>query len=477
MQNLILVFIFFVSSTFCLGQNIDLTPALPGPELYSADVGDLMLADVDNDGDNDLISIGGALGGEGTQTDVYINDGNGNFSELTAGPFINVRNGVIELGDVNNDNFLDIYIQGSTGGGTKVANLYINDGAGNFTLPDGQPFGERSEGDATFGDVDNDGDLDLLTTGVMNFFTSDPFTTLFLNDGSGNFTEATGTPFEVVSLSSVEFIDVENDGDLDVILHGRDANDNHSTTFYTNDGAGNFTQMTDSFEDFSGGQIAIGDSDNDGDVDILMTGSTSLGDITQLYINDGSGNYSLSTSTTLPGAVTGETKFGDFDSDGDLDVLISGVSSDVIADIYENTGSNNFLLADKLGKAYLSCFAIGDIDGDNDLDAIIGGTSFTSPARATKTYLNTLINEAELLLDFECMTLTYNSFSNPFVIQGGISDYTVEILDVAETVIQTITPTTSKVSVDINTLPVGFHFLRVVNNLNGQVVIQIILNE
>ncbi len=476
MKNSILTIAFLFFYSFAFTQNIDLTPALPGPQFYGADVGDVMLADLDNDGDNDFISIGAGTSA-GTLTTVFHNDGLGNFTELIGDPFINVRSGVIELGDVNGDGFLDIYIQASTNGGTKTANLYINDGTGNFTLPTGQPFGERSSGDAAFGDVDGDGDLDLIATGIMNFFTDDPFTTLFINDGNGNFTELMSTPFEIVNSSSVEFFDAEGDGDLDVILLGENLSGNHSTTFYQNDGLGNFTQIGDSFTDFSGGQIAIGDADNDGDLDVLMSGTTSVDNETHLYVNDGSGAYTLSTTTNLPGAIAGESKFADFDNDGDLDVMISGVSTDVIADIYENTGGNNFMLADKLGRAYLSCFAIGDIDGDTDLDAIIGGTSFTSPSRDSKTYLNTLINDAELLLDFDCMTLTHNSFSNPFVIEGGISDYTVEILDASENVIQAITPTTSKVSIDTSTLPAGLHFVRVVNTSNGMVSFQHIIKE
>ncbi len=467
----------FTTLTFFYNTNaqIDLTPALPGPNFYGADVGDVMLADLDNDGDKDFISIGTGTG-SGTRTTIFMNDGFGNFTEVMGDPLVDVGNGVIELGDVNGDGFLDIYIQASTSGGIKTANLYMNDGTGAFTLSTGQPFGERSGGDAAFGDIDDDDDLDLITTGILGNF-DDPFTTLFINDGFGNFSEVTGTPFEALTLSSVEFVDIDGSGDLAIILLGENTNGNRSTTFYMNDGAGNFTQVTDSFKDFSGGEIAIGDSDNDGDLDILLSGSTNSSDLTELYLNDGLGNFTLNTATMLPGSFVGETKFADFDNDGDLDVMISGVSTDVIADIYENIGGNNFVLADKLGKAYISCFAIGDIDGDTDLDAIIGGTSFTSPVRDTKTYLNTMFNDAELLLDFDCMTLTHNSPANPFVIEGGISDYTIEILDASETVIQTITPTSSKVSIEITILPAGIHFVRVVNSSNNLVFIQHMIKE
>ena len=158
------------------------------------------------------------------------------------------------------------------------------------------------------------------------------------------------------------------------------------------------------FEGFSAGDIAIADSENDGDEDVLISGQLENGGaISNLYLNDGTGTFSLLSGTPFPGTFLGETAFADFDNDGDLDVFIVGtglggiLSNSIIANVYENQGLNNFVLADELIGAYLSSCAIGDIDGDNDLDLVVGGTSVGSPTRATRMYVNVALLPVELL--------------------------------------------------------------------------------
>lgn len=368
----------------CFSQIIDFEPVDPAPQFQDADVGAMAFGDIDNDGDQDLMITG--KGGPIRST-LYENDGIGNFTEITGTPFTHVFDGTVGFEDLDNDGDLDLLITGSTSSPSRTAFLYLNDGSGNFALAPNTPFEANQNGDFDFGDMDNDGDTDIIITGYD--VNDQGFTTLYTNNGSGVFTEVMNTPFEAVWSSSVAFIDIEKDNDLDVILAGENNNGSAVTALYTNNGSGTFTLVASTpFDPVSSGDIGVGDSDNDGDEDILLSGIGAAGAITKLYQNDGSGAFTLVSGTPFAGSSIGATLFADLDNDGDLDVFLVGNGAAIIAEIYENQGGNTFLLSDTLAGAYLSSAAIGDMDGDNDLDIVIGGTSFTLPARSTKTYEN-----------------------------------------------------------------------------------------
>jgi hypothetical protein len=392
MKNLSLSTLFSLSLLFLfsptsLAQGISFAPASPAPTFQDADAGAMAFADVDQDGDMDLLLTG--KGGP-IKTTLYLNDGSGNFSEVMNAPFEPVFGGAVGFADIDNDNDLDLLITGNPQLGDRSAKLYENDGSGNYSLVSGTPFEPNWGGDLAFGDIDNDGDADLVMTGINE--QDQGLTRLYENQnvGSGVFVEITGSPLESVGNSAVEFIDFDNDNDLDIILAGENNQGTNVTHLYANNGMGSFSLLANTpFDGVQSGDIAIADTDQDGDEDILISGEVSGGmAISKLYLNDGMGGFSLLTGTPFLGASTGETDFADFDNDGDMDVLITGFGTAIISNIYENLGSNGFALADSLPGAYASSTAIGDMDGDNDLDIVIGGTSFTLPARSTKTYLN-----------------------------------------------------------------------------------------
>ena len=170
---------------------------------------------------------------------------------------------------------------------------------------------------------------------------------------------------------------MDNDNDMDLIISGSTNNISVMTTLYENDGTGNFSLVNNT--PFTGVQlsdISTGDSDGDGDADILFNGiDSSFQNICELYLNYGTGSFNLLTGTPFLAAQLGTVNFADFDNDNDLDVFVTGSlgGQDVAAHIYENQGNNNFNLVDTLVQVYNSTTAIGDIDGDNDLDMIVTG--------------------------------------------------------------------------------------------------------
>lgn len=278
--------------------------------------------DMDNDGDIDCFVVNWY----GISNLFYLNNGNGSFTQTTTGNFV-TDGGYSETaswGDYDNDGFLDLYVANSEG--NKRNFLYHNEKNGTFSkITSGSPvtdaFLSRS---VNWTDYDNDGDLDLFVTNEDNQNDN-----LYRNDGGGVFTKITNVPIVLDggSTMSSSWGDMDNDGDLDLFL----ANDRTGNALFRNDGGGNFTKIQ-SIVSETGNSFGSqwGDLDNDGDLDLLVTnafGSSPWKNF--VYLNDGTGNFEKVTT----GAITEDTGWnygcalGDYDNDGDLDVATAGCQS------------------------------------------------------------------------------------------------------------------------------------------------------
>ena len=147
-------------------------------------LGDVDFADVDGDGDQDLLIIG--FESPLVIAKLYLNDGNGNFSEVVGTPFIPVYMSSISFIDIDGDNDEDVLVTGKLPSNLASTELYVNDGFGNFSLVVGDPFEDVQFGRSAIADVDGDNDLDILITGGNDF--GNNVNNLYLNDGIGNFT-------------------------------------------------------------------------------------------------------------------------------------------------------------------------------------------------------------------------------------------------------------------------------------------------
>ena len=339
--------------------------------------GSLAFADVDGDNDQDVL-ISGYAGRDDDDNDIftvtlYTNDGSGNFTEETGTPFTGVSSGSLAFADVDGDNDQDVIISGNVGtfrSPEPIATLYTNDGSGNFTEEtSGAPFTGVQFSSIAFADVDGDNDQDVIITGSTG---SNRITTLYTNDGSGNFTRETGTPFTGVSNGSITFADVDGDNDQDVLITGYDGS-NRIATLYSNNGSGNFTEETETpFTGVSNGSIAFADVDGDNDQDVFITRFDGSNNITKRYTNDGSGNFTEEEGTPFTGVSNGSITFADVDGDNDQDVLITGRdrNSNPTVRLYTNDGSGNFTR--KRGTPFTGgSIAFADVDGDSDQDVFI----------------------------------------------------------------------------------------------------------
>jgi hypothetical protein len=337
---------------------------------------DVALGDLDGDGDLD------AFVGDGDKDRLILNDGWGGFTDASGqlptptGPYSYTTS--VVLGDVDADGDLDVLI--GTSWTTVPDRLYLNDGSGVFSDGTGQlPSIGSNTGAVALGDVDGDGDLDAL---LGNYGQSH----LFFNDGFGSFSNAP-FPTTIDSTQAIALGDVDGDGDLDAFFgnYGQDR-------LFLNDGSGGFSYATAQIPTVyaSTSAVAFGDVDSDGDLDALIgrPGTTASGEQNRLYLNNGSGGFSDMTNQ-LPSVLdlTTDLALADVDGDGDLDAFVANSEQ---SRLHLNDGSGFFVEATFQLPAHLhgtDATALGDVDGDGDLDAFLGNTSYYDGAR-NRLYLN-----------------------------------------------------------------------------------------
>jgi hypothetical protein len=144
--------------------------------------------------------------------------------------------------------------------------------------------------------MDNDGDQDVLIVGDNAI---GRIARLYSNNGSGVFSEVTGTPFiGVGGTSSLTVFDADNDNDLDVLMSGLTQGGSYLTRLYLNDGAGGFMALTSlPFENVRFASLSNADVNSDGKIDVIITGYNGTNKVSKLYLN-------TSTLSTQDYAVT-----------------------------------------------------------------------------------------------------------------------------------------------------------------------------
>jgi hypothetical protein len=359
----------------------------------------IAFADIDGDNDQDVLITGGNNSAPRISK-LYINDGEGNFTEMQETPFVEVISGSVAFADIDGDEDQDLLITGRDISDIDISKLYKNDGSGHFTEVLDSPFPGISFSSIAFADIDGDNDQDVLLSGRNN---TSLITKLYINDGEGNFTELLDTPFESAQFSAVAFSDVDGDEDLDIFITGSNSF-GYFSKLYDNDGEGYFTEVSNTpFENVGSGSVAFADIDGDEDQDVFITGSNGFALFSKLYINDGQGNFTEVSDIPFEGVYISSIAFSDVDRDNDQDLLISGqnISSTPISKLYINDGAGNFIeeLETPFEGVRLCSIAFSDVDGDNDQDLLITGENTLSD-EISKMYINNSVvssieNEAE----------------------------------------------------------------------------------
>ena len=284
--------------------------------------------DYDNDGDLDIVVSGSQDNNVDNQfTTLYSNTSEFFTDESAAAQITGLISGSVDWGDYNNDGRIDLVVSGTNDEGSLVSQIYKNFGPG----PYGGPWAlSNSEinltgtrgGEASWVDFDSDGDLDIFICG----YGLDP-ALLYRND-EGTFTPVT-TGIKGVRHAAADWGDYDNDGDPDLVICGN-SGEGYLSRIYRNDGrqdesTWNFTDINAGLTNVESGDAAWGDYDNDGDLDLIICGNTQmLQSITILYNND-EGDFTNS-GLHFPSYGRSSIEWGDYDNDGDLDLLMTGYS-------------------------------------------------------------------------------------------------------------------------------------------------------
>lgn len=358
--------------------------------------GGVAAGDFDNDGWVDLYVVGG----DGQENLLLKNMANGSFSDMAEFAEVNLltKSSGPSFGDLDGDGFLDLFV-GSVGG--SEPKLYLNRGNDKFlditessglVLP-GNNFG------ATWGDYDKDDDLDLVIT-HWSSISQDHYAYFWRNNGDNTFTDVS-TEVGITEVMqqfgtrdksfTPTFADINNDGWQDLLL----VSDNHRTRFFINKKDGSFTTNSTDREiisDNAGMGSAVGDYDNDGDLDWFVSAITfkdgvkHFGSLTpgnRLYQNQGDGTFIDKTDEAgvRDGYWGWAACFADFNNDSHLDIFhVNGMQGENIDPKFKDDPSRLFMsngdgtftessldvgIDDRAMGRGLVCF---DYDKDGDVD-------------------------------------------------------------------------------------------------------------
>jgi len=379
-----------------LNVTASIAPGMPG--FGSAIAG---WVDYNNDGLLDFFHTGNQ-GGDVYLFQLWRNTGSG-FTNVTSSVAPNLS-GIsftsVEWSDYDNDGLLDILTGKNNGSSyfiSKRVQIWRNTDSGftDVTASVAPDLPAVESGAVAWGDYDNDQRIDLLFTGLIGPTYGNNISQIWRNTSNGfiNVTDSIAPGLPGVHGASLTWSDYDNDGRLDILLSGSPTANAHLSQLWRNTGNG-FTNVTAAVVPGlpSGfGPVTWGDYDDDGRLDFFLMGS-STGSSCQIWQNTGSGFTNVTTSVApgLPGANGVSMAWGNYDNDGHIDFLLIGSQNNFSSPLWRNTGSGftNVPASVTTDLKQSGSVACGDYDNDGRLDFILTGRGSSSGLPGTQLWRN-----------------------------------------------------------------------------------------
>jgi len=302
------------------------------------------------------------------------------FTKITGGLIVNddrYSEGS-SWGDVNNDNYLDLFVPDAFSDKTNL--IFINNSDGSFSTVTTGPIvtDVSTSSGGSFGDFNNDGNLDLF---VQNYFGNNNH--FYLNQGNAIFSKV--TTGIIVSDGGYSFnssvVDFDNDGNLDIFVdNGAFTNTGENNFLYQGNGNGTFNKII-SGEIVNDGEQSVSsgwcDYDDDGDIDLFVANGATFnytGIDNFLYRNNNDSTFTLINDGIVVNDLGNSTgvSWGDYDNDGDFDLFVANWGGENNF-LYQNNGDTTFtkittgIVVNDGGHSVAGAWGDTDNDGDQDL--------------------------------------------------------------------------------------------------------------
>jgi plastocyanin len=337
----------------------------------------------------------------------------------------------VATGDVNNDGWIDVLFVNAFN--ADAPSLYINQGPSNpgvFALESAaRGFTVAyNGGGAQFGDLDNDGDLDVIISdsGASYLGGAGSKPHLFFNDGNGFFTES-AVSLGAANKSSqmdVSLVDIDGDFDLDFLGTNRGTSAGGTQYLMLNNGMGQFSDQSSLLTVTSGNcyEAEYGDLDGDSDIDLFLV---SLSTFSEGHIRNNivpNSTLSFTNGTPFGSQDDNEVVLLDYDVDGDYDVIIGSLATR--EKLYRNDGNlvwvDDSTRIQAISDSTLDC-TLGDFDNDGRYDLVtLQGESNNFTNRFYRNVAGPIDNRAPVFVALEKPVVA--SPTGPFVARVKVRD-------------------------------------------------------